>query len=335
MMTLDAPQSPILLFLDWDSTLTTTSTLPLIASIATYPTQNPKLAGLSKAYSDDLRTYDVSYHPKEEDRRSLDQELAYLNGLEHVERASIHRIEEVGLFKDISDDHVRRVAAKAVENGEIQLRKGWKTCLQLIQRQEDYGIRGNVSIISVAWSALFIGACLKAAQKGSSDIIMSKGPQVTISSNLSRFGVEDVNIHIYANDFNSFGSRKLLGTYCSTSLILTAGDKLKIFKTILTDSMAGDADTKPMTVYMGDSPTDLACLVNADIGICIRDEEMSEEQKDLGKTLERLGIEVRRIRHYPRDTSSNFNCIHNREPGNKTLWWARDFLEVVEARILS
>jgi len=52
---------PILLLLDWDGTLTTASTLPLIASITTLPGIHPRWKDLSAAYSEDLARHDTAY----------------------------------------------------------------------------------------------------------------------------------------------------------------------------------------------------------------------------------------------------------------------------------
>lgn len=51
------PTHAILLFLDFDATLTTASTLPLLASASTYPDPHPVFGGLSALYADDLAGY--------------------------------------------------------------------------------------------------------------------------------------------------------------------------------------------------------------------------------------------------------------------------------------
>lgn len=47
------PTHATLLFLDWDSTLTTSSTLPLIASATTYPEAHPAWGGLGRRYGEE------------------------------------------------------------------------------------------------------------------------------------------------------------------------------------------------------------------------------------------------------------------------------------------
>lgn len=79
------------------------------------------------------------------------------------------------------------------------------------------------------------------------------------------------------------------------------------------------------SVYVGDSPTDLACLLKADVGICVRDGVMTGEQRELRGILERIGVQ----------------CLHVGEfedrqlgDGSKRLWWAGDFDEVCQSGVV-
>ena len=83
------------------------------------------------------------------------------------------------------------------------------------------------------------------------------------------------------------------------------------------------SDEASRVVYIGDSPTDLECLLEADIGIVMRDEKMGSGQRELAKTLERLGIDVVSLRKL--DASDG----RRRDGGQKTIFWARDFEDVV------
>lgn len=52
--------------------------------------------------------------------------------------------------------------------------------------------------------------------------------------------------------------------------IQSSSDKLSVFKTILKDLSSGDStDQQHLSVYIGDSISDLLCLLNSDIGIVI------------------------------------------------------------------
>lgn len=108
--------------------------------------------------------------------------------------------------------------------------------------------------------------------------------------------------------------------------IWTAGDKLVVMQQLVEKST--EMGVKPKTVYIGDSPTDLACLLEADVGICIRDQLLSSEQKGLKETLERVGVASEHVSEYGmRDGGLE-------EGEGMRLWWAADFDEVCESGIL-
>lgn len=72
--------------------------------------------------------------------------------------------------------------------------------------------------------------------------------------------------------------------------IWTAGDKRKVMDEMVKASTNREDIVR---VYVGDSMTDLGCLLAADVGICVRDvpeDHMSNEQRQLKQTLERLEI---------------------------------------------
>ena len=78
-------------------------------------------------------------------------------------------------------------------------------------------------------------------------------------------------------------------------------------------------------VYIGDSTTDIECLLAADYGICIRDEPMRSGQKEMAKLLESAGVTVRHVHEE--------KVRHTEGLGQKdkrVLMWARDLQEVNE-----
>ena len=92
-------------------------------------------------------------------------------------------------------------------------------------------------------------------------------------------------------------------------VLVTAGDKVRAMRLL-----REGRDVKERVVYFGDSPTDLACLVEADWGVVIADDGGSK----LLKTLERIGLEV----------------PHVGEGRESRLVWARDFQEVLESGVM-
>lgn len=82
-------------------------------------------------------------------------------------------------------------------------------------------------------------------------------------------------------------------------------------------------DEKAMVVYIGDSATDLECLVAADVGVCIRDAPMGGSQRELAETCERVGVEVQDLRRL-----THGEMVIEKERGGRRLWWV-DGLERV------
>ena len=316
IMTAACNGQPILLFLDWDSTLTAESTLPLIASVATYPEQHPHLLELSNAYINDLNAHNANYRPLPSDRKTLDQELEYLESLSVVEKASISRVEASGIFKDVTPAGIELATESFVKNGKIKLRKGWKQLIRSVQQPMEGTVRGEVHVVSVAWSALFISSCLQ----------KFLGPDNPCG--------HDITIH--ANEVHPSGSGKLLGpTLDCGSRILTARNKLRVLRNIISDYRAAHPLLEPKTCYLGDSPTDLACLMDADVGVCVHDQVISEEQKQLYETLLRLGAHVTPIDEYDSTTQEGGIGYRNDPSAKQVLWSARDFSEVFQSGILT
>ncbi|KAK4937094.1 hypothetical protein LTR28_009947 [Elasticomyces elasticus] len=111
--------------------------------------------------------------------------------------------------------------------------------------------------------------------------------------------------------------------------IRTSADKLERLRSIQrpTDSAKSperfakrEAESAPSIVYVGDSATDLECLLAADVGICIRDEPMGIGQKELAATLDRLGVAVLRINESQATNTS----------ATPFVWWARDLQEIAD-----
>lgn len=80
-------------------------------------------------------------------------------------------------------------------------------------------------------------------------------------------------------------------------------------------------------IYVGDSPTDLECLLLADIGIVVRNDPYEGSQLEMMETLKRIHIDVKWIGEF----KSNDNSV----PKEKVLWWAKDFTEILNSQVLS
>ncbi|KAF2094118.1 hypothetical protein NA57DRAFT_47016 [Rhizodiscina lignyota] len=283
------------LILDFDGTLTYSDTLAVLGNIQpTLTRPKPSLTWneIAVAYIQDYSTHEASYTPRKEDRRTLFQEREWLASLAPIESCSAQRVEEAGTFTGVTSSDIESTARKAVDDGSIKLRNGWQSLLTT-------GHDMDVSIMSVNWSRTFIKAVLLAA-----------GARVVDQSRF-RLGESLHKLQIHANEIG--GLEREGGSDGSLEgEIRTSGDKVRVMKEI-----GLGAEEKPTVVYVGDSNTDLECLVEADVGICMRDVDMGSGQKSLAETLERLDIDV-----VPLDEITN---QQEEGEGRKQLYWASDF----------
>lgn len=297
-------ERPTLLLLDWDGTLTETSTLPLIASIATHPNIHPSLPSLAAAYSADLKRHDDTHRPANPHRTTLDHELTYLSSLHAVEKASIDRLEVSGIFENVRSDDIDGAAAGCWGQGTVTLRSGWRRLVGNVQRQ---GQSGGVAIVSVAWSRRFIGTLLRVANKGAGGD-----------------GVAVADIAVVANEIVGGGGGVLDRYFLGGRGVWSADDKAAVMEGLV-GAFLSSGGGRPVVVFIGDSVTDLACLVKADVGVCIRDEVLTGEQEVLREVLERVGVGCVSIEDGLEE--------EDRELGKGKLWWARDFDEVCESEL--
>ena len=97
--------------------------------------------------------------------------------------------------------------------------------------------------------------------------------------------------------------------------IWTRGDKIAVMRSVT----EGSRSSGIMVVYVGDSSTDLGCIMEADLGVCMRDENgMSEEAMGLKEVLDRVGIRQRSFDGFEMEDG----CL---EDGDRGVWVASDF----------
>jgi hypothetical protein len=141
----------------------------------------------------------------------------------------------------------------------------------------------------VNWSRHFISSCLKAAG-------VAADPSI-----------------ILANELDGVAEGKPSTGQISSDVemkIIASVDKLKHLEKMR------KADAAPI-VYVGDSWTDIECLLAADLGVSIRDKPMGSSQTKLTEALERLRVDC------PQLSSSE-------ETDGSQVVWARDFVEIQE-----
>jgi thiamine phosphate phosphatase / amino-HMP aminohydrolase len=298
--------------MDWDSTLTTHDTTPVIASIgyknaARNEGANPKpWSWVEDAYLRDLKAHEDAYDPKPEHRGTIKEESAWLASLKYVERRSFQRLKDEDLFEGLSKDDMEKGGMKGLRDGTVVLRPGWQEVLAMaIPRQKGAEALATVAIVSVGWSETFIRGCLLEAASKLSDI----------ETDAITFRIRRMSI--YANEIVEAGSRLPLHTSADKKLVLSGMDESGIH---------------PIRVYVGDSVTDFDALLGADIGICIRDyPEMSESQAELASTLSRLSIKVHAL--------EDLHRIWNQQDQNvgslrSSIWWTSNIRDVGQLRSL-
>lgn len=109
-------------------------------------------------------------------------------------------------------------------------------------------------------------------------------------------------------------------------------------------------DVAPATsirIYVGDSTTDLECLLVAHLGICMQDEPLRSGQRDLSETLARIGVPTKKLADFDDEDQHSMHSrlidswpkvVKDREDVSldyddlknfpRTIYIAKDFTEV-------
>lgn len=307
---------PVHVFIDWDGTITKRDTLEEVAK-AGYkknPTTRP-WSNFVTAYLEDYRVHQESYSPSKDQRKTIEEESAWLESLLEVETLSVKRVRDAGLFQGVNKNDMLDAATEALGNGNVQLREGWTDLFfsglsppgDRVPAMGRDGFRFH--IVSVNWSAAFIKSCIFHASVllQSVDAMKALVPMVHLANEIA--SVE----------------RATYGLDKDNVTVRTSADKVKMIEKALHEPALGKNETRePITVYIGDSCTDFDALLYVDYGICIRDEPMGSGQKELAETLERVGVSVKSL--------SELELPSPTQGANtKTLWWAKDLKEISDA----
>lgn len=322
---------------DFDGTLTKSDTMHLVAE-AGYTRQRSNgveprpWREIVDAYMSDFDDHAGKYHPNPAERLTLREEAAWLESLKPIEEASFQRAISSGVFDGINPEDVEKAAQNAVSDRLVELRPGWQELFTTINKhnfRQPVQVRPmrEVQVISVNWSALFVRQVLCETFKKYLD------------AETYRAGYWDDRITICANELPSVVQHGIYSGKAMKNMprppplhqkVQTSADKLRLFEDMrarrmdqhYTSAPSSVLPTRSVFMYVGDSSTDLECLLAADIGICIRDEPMRSGQQELTHTCERLSIKVLHIYDQAvmdsRERPQNAPC----------LLWARDHLEI-------
>ncbi|MCJ1247461.1 hypothetical protein MMC30_004675 [Trapelia coarctata] len=309
---------------------------------------------LTSQYLAALRNHKESYSPKENERTTIEQELAYLESLRPIEEASILRVEASALFAGLTRDILWQAAVSAIKGPSnpstpsqtpqiprVGIREGAKRCVEQVlargeMRRVGSGpqrehVGAEVRIVSVNWSRIWIKALLAVAwTDGDEGGFMPRRVRDRIIKRIvanelhwDEEGRSTGRLERWWEDWGLQRWNENVG-----GGIWTAGDKARVVRKVL-QSKRG----RVRSVFVGDSVTDLGALVEVNVGICLRvsdggaGREMSGSQRELEATLERCGVLCEGIREWRKHRMQG--------EGVKRLWWARGFEEIYESGVLS
>lgn len=282
-------------------------------------------------YTDDYKVHEQAYKPAKADRRSVADEAAWLTSLEELENRSVRRVEGAGLFRGVTGHEVDEGARKVVEIGGLELREGWVELLLGLRKprldlengeNEDTpkNKENKISILSVNWSARFIKQAMIEA----------------VSATEARHGHEKAeleqavrDIEVIANEIEGLddegGSSGHLNKKGDNGIRTSRDKSRQMFQHSdpVGDRNGVEKANDPVVVYVGDSPTDLECLLEADVGVCIRDNPMGSGQQELADAFERVGVRVQHV-----SVLGESSQDRPREQQERVLWWAKDLKEV-------
>ncbi|RYO75055.1 hypothetical protein DL762_010196 [Monosporascus cannonballus] len=259
------PPPAMSIFLDFDGTITAQDTIGELAGFALRLQRSDAGRDLScewdavvQAYIDDYRAGADGHHTPAAARLEPAQEVEFLRALKHLETCSLDRVRRCGLFRGIGGGAFREAGRALVANGTINLRPGFREFVDVRARE---GWR--VWVVSVNWSASFIeGAC--------------GHPGITVVANDVR---EDGSVAGPAILNRGGGEPRTL---------TNSQDKLDVMEAVLRQESLADK----LSVYVGDSNTDLECLLAAHRGIVIAD----SPDTTLLETLRRIGKKAPHVR---------------------------------------
>lgn len=328
----------ISLILDFDGTLTKKDTLEIVAEAgygrqgkSSTPLQPRPWTEIVEAYMSDFKAHVDSYVPQATRRNTVHEEIAWLDSLRPIEQASFERVIQAGVFDQVNTEDIEHAAKHAVEKGTVELRRGWADLFATIDKHNtDVPQKKRpdppIQIVSVNWSAFFIRQTLRETIRKDRDI------------NNEQIKSWCEGIPIYANELPSLVNQgAFMGRLPKPGVkaasdhpkVQTSADKVAILNDLRmraqsrTDGIeSGQRPIRPMYLYIGDSTTDIECLISADIGICIRDEPLTTGQRELADTCLRLGIEVLNIM----DKKVFKPC--ERYQTLPRLLWANDFQQI-------
>ncbi|KAK3330811.1 haloacid dehalogenase-like hydrolase-domain-containing protein [Apodospora peruviana] len=332
--------TPLYVVLDFDGTITENDTIDVLGKYAaaaagkqpprqgdstdtttvSTPTATSSLLlrqweSIVESYFSDHAQHVAGYTPTQSARSCLQDELHFLESLRPVEVASADRVIESRLFGGLESVDFEKFGREAVTTTQppVRLRAGFHAFVR-----KGFQKGWKMGLVSVNWSRSFVEGVLSAG-----------GGEQEEDEKLCRRIVKRVNSIRYPDGW--IEGPPELGR---TAPLVTAQDKLAALRELLGSIISDEEEQQGEShgvvdqeekiqsrlrrcVYLGDSTTDLACLVEASLGIVMADGDGVSSSKLL-QTLKRLGFEVPHVSEFQE---------------KQGLVWARNFYEVMQSRI--
>ena len=199
------------------------------------------------------------------------------------------------------------------------MRAGWERCVAGVLKGGKG--RGRVGVVSVGWSREWIAGVMRGARR-EERLSEAEVGQVEIVAN-EIVGLDEEGGSGEGRVERRWGEEEEEG-----GGIWTAGDKGRVGREVFGVGVGGRGDGDRLSVYVGDSVTDLEVLLAVDVGVCMRGEEGEEVGRELMGVLEWVGVECRWIGEW--GLNGGVGRVEGEGEGErkKGLWWARDFEEV-------
>lgn len=295
------------------------------------------------AYFVEYEAHKEAHLPTPENRSLIKQELDWLASLQQVEAASVKRFVDARVFQGLTVEDIRLQAHEDLGSSKVELCPGWDDLL--FGTEEVHKCQVDVAIVTVNWCAQFIRFILL-------DALIRRPKTENRTGYLHR--IED--LPIYGNAFGESGLRRastgksdeettfdgsIIPTHSQLGGIHVAQDKVNVIRSVLEESNQAQPGTRPISVYVGDSTTDLAALLSReiDIGIYIRPDDAQRSPSSastppetaLSRVLGRIGIQ--KDRHVG-EFEPSWRTSRDEDGFSKQVWWARNLGEV-QAHVMS
>lgn len=295
------PDRPInLLVVDFDDTCTTEDTTSMIARAAitaasqkeadpatAFAEGEQKLNWLVQNYlarRGSLLDEILPEPPLEDELEEFDMAWLgdFLDRISDFDREMNSLVKESKILSGVKKGALTEVGAT------VSLRPG---CLSLLKHAVDSGV--PTVVISVNWSGEMVAAAL--SQQGL-PVVLAGGAGGT------RAGVEGAPpplgaVVVYCNELEYFGDESTGGMKRRCEC---AADKGRVFDDLLLGMAAeGHAAEGGVSVYIGDSMTDLSALISADVGIVMGSNQLVRQVAGAA------GVPIRHLAAYPIDRNAS------------------------------